>query len=149
MIRGAVTAARLHLRAQAVPTPRLQLASSCISGQPIARDRHWQPKTSVFPSRSVAMAANPAKKSRTALNETEGGAFVRKGSVYRDWIEEGGKFPPEGQLKFKIMFRLHERLPHDASKGISVLDAAAVLCSRTVHPVHQLRLPRKSPVRQP
>ncbi len=35
-------------------------------------------------------------KSRTALHETgEKGAFVRKDSVFRDWIEEGGKLPPE------------------------------------------------------
>jgi hypothetical protein len=38
-----------------------------------------------------------AGKSRTALHETgDGGAFVRKDSVYRGWIEEGGEFPPEG-----------------------------------------------------
>jgi putative glutathione S-transferase len=37
-----------------------------------------------------------AGKSRTALHETgDGGAFVRKDSVYRSWIEEGGEFPPE------------------------------------------------------
>lgn len=39
-----------------------------------------------------------AGKSRTALHETgDGGAFVRKDSVYRSWIEEGGEFPPEGE----------------------------------------------------
>ena len=38
-------------------------------------------------------------KARTALDEMANadGAFKRKDSVFRDWIEEGGKYPPEGE----------------------------------------------------
>ena len=37
-------------------------------------------------------------QARDALAETgEKGAFERKDSVFRDWVEVGGKFPPEGQ----------------------------------------------------
>lgn len=49
-----------------------------------------------------------AGKSRTALAETgDGGAFVRKDSVYRGWIEEGGEFPPEGALMHIERFQMY------------------------------------------
>lgn len=38
-------------------------------------------------------------QARDALQELgDKGAFVRKDSVFRDWVEEGGTFPPEGGL---------------------------------------------------
>ena len=43
--------------------------------------------------RQVAMAAKG--KSRDSLAETADGEFKRKDSTYRDWIEDGGKYPPE------------------------------------------------------
>ena len=37
-----------------------------------------------------------AEKGRTALDESEGGAFKRKESTYRDFVKKGGEYPPEG-----------------------------------------------------
>lgn len=65
--------------------------------------------------------ATKASKSRTALAETEKGAFVRKDSVYRDWIEEGGKFPPEG---VSCLLDMHVDLHAESSSQVLAHDDA-------------------------
>lgn len=107
MLRGATTVARLRSSAswQTLGTgARTHLTSSaasiCKRGLLIAFSSPL-PKSGAFrcqQSRQVTTTFRAmAGKARDSLAETNGGAFVRKDSVFRDWIEEGGKFPPEGE----------------------------------------------------
>lgn len=99
MLRSASIVARLHIRAQVVRVPRTPLHAAHLSSASVAFGRQQRLfGHQSLTTRGFAMdVETKAGKSRTALHETgDGGAFVRKDSVYRGWIEEGGEFPPEG-----------------------------------------------------
>lgn len=100
VLRSASIAVRLQIRAQIGSAPHLLRAphlraASLAFGRPQLASSVRQTLT----IRTFAMdVTTTSGKSRTALHETgDGGAFVRKDSVYRGWIEEGGEFPPEGE----------------------------------------------------
>ena len=49
-----------------------------------------------FRVKSHTTMAATQPKARTALEESESGAFKRKASVYRNFVQKGGEYTPEG-----------------------------------------------------
>ena len=147
VLRSASVVVRQQIRAQAVSAPRLPCAPHLRAASLAFRQHHFASADKhALSTRSFAMdVTTNAGKSRTALHETgDGGAFVRKDSVYRGWIEEGGEFPPEGDTYgcawgLLVMHTCVSNSMHAACMGLTY--PTMMPCSRALHSLHLLRLP--------
>ena len=77
------------------------------------------PSRSFSRTNPITKMANKSVAPRTALAETDGkGAFVRKDSVFRNFIEKGTRFEPEGKLSLLIILILTETIDVDFKNSI-------------------------------
>lgn len=141
MLRGATTVARLRSSAswQTLGTgARTHLTSSAASickkglliafSSPLSKSGAFRCQQSRQVTSTIRVMAG---KARDSLAETNGGAFVRKDSVFRDWIEEGGKFPPEGERNDACQ----AGLDFAAGGGSAAVITTCSACLTRVHPL--------------
>lgn len=59
-------------------------------------------------SRLLASGMSHVNESKSSVTETgKGGQYVRKDTVFRNWVKEGGEFPPEGESSRETLYVSH------------------------------------------